>query len=827
MPNVHDRLEKMARLPHLQGRYYPQAEEAKAPAAMTPPIPEASATPHYAAEPAAPAAAHTSKPILLNAPRPNQRWDCSLGVYVPKGEADPHVYSEYSVREDKISNPRLLRLTTPSILLENSLQVETGLPIACVWQPLAELGPQDSPISVVDASKKGPVRCSRCLAYANPFFVSYDSSRTITCNMCGLTQPMPVELVSEREYHFELTNGTVDFLVPDTYITKPPQLNIFFICVDISADSIEKSIPQSVLTSLKSVAEYIPSPERSRICVMTYSDSFTYYRPSATLQEVVVREVDEPFVADPVEGLSFALDSQMDIFSGFIDALVLKISSIAKPAKELISPAAVITAAKEALGNSGGRVLLFTSGLGTLGLLKLASRDDTRLYNTEKENTLYIPQSNAIYELARDCSTAGITIDVFACAAQPYLDISSIYPLVTITCGDLHYYPHFSPFDAEKMHFTIARILTRPQAFQVLMRARCSNGLTVDSYIGHYNRKGATDMEAAILDSDKAFTVLLKHEEKLKEGGEYYLQCAMLHTSLVGQRMIRVSNTVVRASAQVGNLYAVADVNTVHNVLMKMQLMKLLDQPLKTIREEWHGTIVNFLMCYRQKGNHQVPPGQLAYPENLDTLPLCTIATMKQPAFSLNRVGPDARMASVARLKGMPVITSFLMSYPRIYSIHDMEEQEHNPGSIGPDGLTILPNLVPANSSKLAKNGVYLMDNGALLYLLVGPETSDLVLTDLFGVATVEEVSGISALPDLSSDLSSRLQAILNELHRKNPGAYQALQIVADTAPRYLLCSALMTVRHLLVEDPTTSEMNYNDYLVSLNRVLINKLENR
>ena len=789
-------------------------------------MPEASAAPQPVAESPVPTAP-TSKPILDRAPRPCQRWDSSLGVYVPKGEADPHVYSEYTVREEKISSPRLLRLTTPSILLDNSSQVETGLPMACVWQPMAELGTQDSPIPVVDATKKGPVRCSRCLAYANPFFVSYDSSRTVTCNMCGLTQPMPVELVSERELHYELTNGTVDFLVPAAYITKPPQINIFFVCVDISADSIEKSLPQSVLVSLKSVAPYIPSPERSRICVMTYSDSFTYYRPSATLQEVVVREVEEPFLADPVEGLSFALDSQLDLFTVFIDALVAKINSIVKPAKELISPAAVITAAKEALGSSGGRVLLFTSGLGTLGLLKLASRDDTRLYNTEKENTLYVPQSNAIYDLARDCSAAGITIDVFACAAQPYLDISSLYPLVTITCGDLHYYSHFSPFDAEKMHFTIVRILTRPQAFQVLMRARCSNGLTVDSYIGHYNRKGATDMETAILDSDKAFTILLKHEEKLKEGGEYYVQCAMLYTSLTGERLIRVCNTALKASVQVGNMYAVADVNAVHNVLMKMQLMKLLDQPLKTIREEWHGAVVNFLIHYRLKGNHQIPPGQLAMPETMDTLPLCTIATMKQPAFSLNRVGPDARMASVARLKGMPVLTSFLMSYPRVYSVHDLEEQEHNPGSIGPDGMTIMPTIVPASTTKLSKHGVYLLDNGAVLYLLVGPETSVSVLTDLFDVSTVEEVSGIASLPDLSSDLSCRLQAILNELHRKNPGAFQALQIVADTAPKYPLFSALLTVRHLLVEDSTASEMSYSDYLVSLNRVLVNKLENR
>ena len=770
----------MARLPHLQSRYYPPAEETKPTAAMPPPLSD----PQPVRQTTEPAAAPAARQNAERAPRPIQRLDTAVGVYVPKGEAAPHVYSEYYVREERITTPRIMRMTTSSILLDNSSQMETSIPIACVWQPLAELSQQDTPIPVVDTSKKGPIRCSRCLAYANPFFASYDNSRTVTCNMCGLTQPMPVELISERDAHLEMTNGTVDFLVPQSYVTKPPQLNIFFVCIDISADSLEKGLPQSILTSLKSVAGYIPCPSRTRICIMTYSNSFTYYRPSATLQEVVINEVDEPFVSDPMEGLSFSLDSQLEILSEFIDALIVKISNIAKPAKEVISPLAVITAAKEALGESGGRVMLFISGLGTLGLMKLASRDDTRLYNTEKERNLYFPQSTSIYDLARDCSAAGITIDLFACAAQPYLDIASLYPLVTITCGDLHYYTHFSPFDAEKMHFSIVRIMTRPQAFQVLMRARCSNGLTVDSYIGHYNRKGSTDMEAAILDSDKAFTIVLKHEEKLKEGGEYFIQCAMLYTSVTGERMIRVSNTVVKASAQAGNMFAVADANTIHNVLMKQHIMKLLDQPLKTIREEWHGVIVNLLMYHRLKGNHQVPPGQLALPETLDTLPLCTISTMKQPAFSLNRIGPDARMASVARVKGMPVTSSFLMSYPRIYSIHDMESQPQSPGSIGVDGMTTLPNLVPASMTKIEKNGVYLMDNGAMLYILVGPETDSVVLSDLFGVTTVEEVASLSSLPDISSDSSSRLQAIINELHRRNPGSYQPLQLIADTSPR-------------------------------------------
>lgn len=58
---------------------------------------------------------------------------------------------------------------------------------------------------------------------------------------------------------------------------------------------------------------------------------------------------------------------------------------------------------------------------------------------------------------------------------------------------------------------------------QAVMRARVSNGLSVSEYFGNYTRKNPTDMEVGGLDSDKAFTVLMKHEEKLKEENPVFM----------------------------------------------------------------------------------------------------------------------------------------------------------------------------------------------------------------------------------------------------------------------------------------------------------------
>ena len=784
----------MARLPHLQSHYYAAPPEEVKAAPPQAPLPTAS----------------TFKSSAVLAPRPLQRLDTHAGLYVPKGDLPPHVYSEYQVQEERLCSPRFMRLTTSSVLLDSSSQRRCGIPIACVWQPVADLPAAEAEAIPLVASKKGPVRCSQCYAYANPFFII--NGRMMSCNICRAGLQTPLEYISERDTHKELISGTCDFVAPEDYITKPAPLNVFFLCLDVSAGAVAAGLPQSVLTSMKACAAHIPCPARSRIVVLTYAETYSLYRPVLPLYEVINLDSESPFLSDPITSLMFALDSQLDLFTSFCDALIDRINSTDKPGKELLSPGALITAIKDSMGENGGKILLFASGLGTLGSLKLTQRDDPKLYNTDRESELFIPQHDSIYTLARDCSNAGISIDFYACGIQPYLDVSSVYPLVSMTGGDIHFLPRYTLQQAEKLHFLLVRTLTRTQVFQTILRVRVTTGLGVDSYIGHYNRKSATDMEIPILDSDKTLTILFKHEENLRESTTYYIQAAMLYTNLQGQRLIRVYNHAVTASPQLSTLYQLTDVNTLHNVFFKRQIMKMLDESVKNIREQWHAGVVALLQYYRESTGRQ---GEMAFPEGMGILPLLTIATMKVAAFSLSRVGPDLRMASVATLKGMPVAASFLLCYPRIYSLHDIQTQSHLPGTPAADGLVQLPTLIPASSSKLLKNGVYLIDNGQCLYLIVGPEVESEFLEQCFGVTQLDYVASLTGFPSLETEVNGKVSAVIEEVRRRSPGCYQPLVILPDNSP-----TALQQIRPLLVEDATPSELSYADYLQNLSRVL-------
>lgn len=74
----------------------------------------------------------------------------------------------------------------------------------------------------------------------------------------------------------------------------------------------------------------------------------------------------------------------------------------------------------------GGQVVAFTSSLPNIGLGSLKPRDDeSTLYDTDKESTLYKPREDTWEDIAEQCSEAGIGISMFLGMYKP-IDIGSI-----------------------------------------------------------------------------------------------------------------------------------------------------------------------------------------------------------------------------------------------------------------------------------------------------------------------------------------------------------------------------------------------------------------
>lgn len=71
------------------------------------------------------------------------------------------------------------------------------------------------------------------------------------------------------------------------------------------------------------------------------------------------------------------------------------------------------------------------------------------------------------------------------------------------------------------------------------MRIRCSKGLRISGFHGHFFIRSTDLLALPQVDPDKAFAVQIAHEENVVTAPVAYVQCALLYTSSNGERRIR------------------------------------------------------------------------------------------------------------------------------------------------------------------------------------------------------------------------------------------------------------------------------------------------
>ncbi|KAF8396200.1 hypothetical protein HHK36_017813 [Tetracentron sinense] len=677
-------------------------------------------------------------------------------------------------------DPRNLRLTTSAIPNSQSLLSRWHLPLGAVVHPLAE-APDGEEVPIVNFGSAGIIRCRRCRSYVNPYVTFTDSGRKWRCNICALLNDVPGEYFAhldasgrrvDLDQRPELTKGSVELVAPTEYMVRPPMPPLFFFLIDVSFSAARSGMLESSLT-----------------------------QP----QMMVVSDLDDLFVPLP-DDLLVNLSESRSVVDVFLDSLPSMFQDNVNM-ESAFGPA--LKAAFMVMSQLGGKLLIFQTTLPSLGVGRLKLRgDDLRVYGTEKEHALRIPEDPFYKQMAAELTKDQIGVNVYA-FNDKYADIASLGTLAKYTGGQVCYYPSFqSSIHKEKLRYELARDLTRETAWEAVMRIRCGKGVRFTTYHGHFMLRSTDLLALPAVDCDKAFTMQLSLEDTILTTPTVYFQVALLYTSSSGERRIRVHTAAAPVVMDLGEMYRQADIGAIVSLLSRLAIEKTLSHKLEDARHSVLLRIVKSLKEYRNlyAVQHRLG-GRLIYPESLKFLPLYGLALCKSIPLRGGYADAqlDERCAAGYTMMTLPVGKLLKHLYPSLIRIDEYFVK----ASAKVDEFGNHSKRLPLTVESLDPRGLYIYDDGFRFIIWFGRMLSPDIAINLLGI-------DLSSFPDLSkvslcerdNDVSRKLMGILKRFRESDPSFYQICSLVRQgEQPRegFLLLTNL-------VEQQTGGASGYVDW---------------
>ncbi|TMX00005.1 hypothetical protein EJD97_001551 [Solanum chilense] len=736
-----------------------------------------------------------------------------------KANPPPPATSDYIVWDTGNCSPRFMRCTVNQIPCTSDLLTTSAMQLSLLVQPLALPHPSEQPIQVVDFGESGPVRCSRCKGYINPFMKFIDQGRRFICNLCGYTDETP------QDYHCnlgpdgrrrdaderpELCRGTVEFVATKEYMVREPMPAVYFFLIDVSMNAIQTGSTAAACSAISQVISDLPEGPRTLIGIATFDTTIHFYNLKRARQQPLmlivpdVRDVYTPLQSDVIVQLSECREH--------LELLLENISTMFGHNRTADSAfGAAVKAAFLAMKNTGGKLLVFQSVLPSTGVGALSAREAegrSAVSAAEKEaHKLLQPADKTLKTMAIEFAEYQVCVDVFL-TTQSYVDIASISVIPKTTGGQLYYYFPFSAIsDAAKLYNDLRWNITRPQGLEAVMRVRCSQGLQVNEYSGNYCKRIPSDVDLPSIDCDKTIMVTLKHEDKLQDGSECSFQCALLYTTIYGQRRIRISTLSLPCTTMLSDLFRSADLDTQFACILKQAASEVPTAPLPQIREHVTNHCINIIYSYRKFCATVSSSGHLILADALKLLPLYTLALIK--STGLRTDGPtDTRSFWINYVSPLSISLAIPWVHPRLIAIHELNTKENEE--------SLIPPPIPLSSEYINDNGIYLLENGEDCLIYVGNSADPGVMYQLLGISSVEQVPAQFVLQQHDNPFSKKLNDIINEIRRQRCN-YLSLKLCKKGDSGMLFFSNM-------VEDKTSIGLSYVEFLVHIHRHVQSKM---
>nr|XP_019601364.1 PREDICTED: protein transport protein Sec24C isoform X1 [Rhinolophus sinicus]XP_019601365.1 PREDICTED: protein transport protein Sec24C isoform X1 [Rhinolophus sinicus] len=738
-----------------------------------------------------------------------------------RGQVPPLVTTNFLVKDQGNASPRYIRCTSYNIPCTSDMAKQAQVPLAAVIKPLARLPPEEALPYVVDHGESGPLRCNRCKAYMCPFMQFIEGGRRFQCCFCSCINDVPPQYFQHLDHtgkrvdaydRPELSLGSYEFLATVDYCknNKFPSPPAFIFMIDVSYNAIRSGLVRLLCEELKSLLDFLPregGAEESAIRVgfVTYNKVLHFYNVKSSLaqpQMMVVSDVADMFVP-LLDGFLVNVRESRAVITSLLDQIP-EMFADTRETETVFAP--VIQAGMEALkaAECAGKLFLFHTSLPIAEAPgKLKNRDDRKLINTDKEKTLFQPQTGAYQSLAKDCVAQGCCVDLFLFPNQ-YVDVATLSVVPQLTGGSVYKYTCFQvENDQERFLSDLRRDVQKVVGFDAVMRVRTSTGIRAIDFFGAFYMSNTTDVELAGLDGDKTVTVEFKHDDRLNEESGALLQCALLYTSCAGQRRLRIHNLALNCCTQLADLYRNCETDTLINYMAKFAYRGVLNSPVKNVRDTLITQCAQILACYRKNCASPSSAGQLILPECMKLLPVYLNCVLKSDVLQPGaEVTTDDRAYVRQLVTSMDVAETNVFFYPRLL-----------PLTKSPIESTTEPPAVRASEERLSNGDIYLLENGLNLFLWVGASVQQGVVQSLFNVSSFSQIpSGLSILPVLDNPLSKKVRGLIDSL-RAQRSRYMKLIVVKQEDKLEML------FKHFLVEDKSLNGgASYVDFLCHMHK---------
>ena len=607
------------------------------------------------------------------------------------GGLDPSWTSQTSTHIPRVhecnAHHDYIRLSTACIPQSSSLLKRFGLPLGVTIRPLA-MPLQIDPSSPIRFGKAGIVRCRRCRAYVNPFVQFIDGGRRWRCNFCGLTNEVPTEYFcpidqsgrrSDLRDRPELVTGSVEFTAPAEYMVRPPMPPVYLALVEATDSSVRSGVLKCVLETLRDTLHVLPGSDHSRVKfgIITFSSSLQFFtitgkveNGSLGLRMLVVPDVEDVKhwnstddlpapVGDLVVNLADCM-SQIKHLLTFIPSVAQ--ASHGGPCASCLEVA--LQTALLVLGGTGGKLLVFQTSEPCL-----SARG--KMSGVVGGSRSHLEQQ--LKKLASEFSRAQVCVDLYALGDSSGipLQVSSLGMLPKYTGGDVFHIDKFDHSHEEILRSSVIRNLTRETGWEAVMRIRCSRGIKITSFHGHFFIRSADLLALPAVDSDKTFSVQLALEDVQLSSPWAYIQSALLYTSSLGERLIRVQTMAIPVVATMGEVFKYSDAGGCISILARVGIERLSVASVQETRIHMVQKLLIALREYCSIARSQSNNGfSLALPENLKMLPVYMLGLLKHKTFQgPSLVSEDAQSTAALRLMTMSVPGILVSIHPSLYDI--------------------------------------------------------------------------------------------------------------------------------------------------------------